>query len=155
MENQLNFHTQIKICCFLRPHSAIWSSGGWWRVVKGEGCWDEWACPCPVVHLWAPLLTAPPVPRAGGDILGRWLKVLPTREGTDNLPSSASFSTMSDGTWGEPVPWCWLFMLLPHHLFLCKKLRSLCIVFLKCYYGDVLKSLMEDVTSGMASGKES
>lgn len=150
MENQLNFHTQTRICCFLRPHSAVWSPGGWWRAVGMSGLghvlWCIFGHPC---------YTTPPVPRAGGDILWRWLKVLPTREGEDNLPSSASFSAMSDGTWGEPVPWCWLFILLPHHPFVCKKLRSLCIVFLKCYCGDVLKSLMEDVTSGMASGKES
>lgn len=36
-----------------------------------------------------------------------------------------------------------------------KSSEAFSLFFLKYYYGDVLKSLMEDVTSGMASGKES
>lgn len=44
MENQLNFHTETRTCCFLRPHSAIWSSGGWWRAVGISGLGHVLGC---------------------------------------------------------------------------------------------------------------
>lgn len=92
MDNQLNFHTHRP--GFAACSDPLCSLEYWWLV---KGCWNQWAWPCPVLYFWAPLLHTAPH-RAGGDILGRWLKVLPASEGKDNLPSSASLSAVPDST---------------------------------------------------------